>query len=145
LVIGGFGAHANSRGSAVYCTHLNNGEHTRFERYQVLGVVKELPDWAKNNLARLQAEKDKPAEEKEYAGNYEIIERIEVGKKVFALGHSPRAPLPYGTWEGRTDRKNSFETGHYFATHEGAKTNLQDRAARAQQVLNRHKRREEAR
>jgi len=62
LVIGGFGAHANSRGSAVYCTHLNNGEHTRFERYQVLGVVKELPDWAKDSLARLQAEKDKPAE-----------------------------------------------------------------------------------
>ncbi|MCL2695833.1 MAG: hypothetical protein FWE69_05860, partial [Clostridiales bacterium] len=39
LVTGGFGAHANSRGSAVFCTHLNNGEHTRFERHQVLGVI----------------------------------------------------------------------------------------------------------
>jgi len=55
LVTGGFGAHANSRGSAVYCYHLNNGEHTRFERREVLGVVKDLPDWAKERLTAIKA------------------------------------------------------------------------------------------
>ena len=42
LVNGGSGAIANPRGNAVYCWHLSSGKHTRFERYDVLGVVKEL-------------------------------------------------------------------------------------------------------
>jgi hypothetical protein len=42
LVDGGDGTIANPRGNAVYCWHLNSGKHTRFERYDVLGVVKEL-------------------------------------------------------------------------------------------------------
>jgi len=141
-VTGGSGANANTSGRAVYCTHLNNGEQTRFERHDVLGVVRPecVPDWAKESLARIQGEKEKPAEEKEYAGNYEIIERIKVGKKVFALGHNEKAPNPYGTWEGRKDRKNSFDYGHYFNSYEDAKTDLQDRSAKEQQFLTRHKR-----
>lgn len=141
-VTGGFGANANARGNAVYCTHLNNGEHTRFERYQVLGVVKPeaLPDWAKESLARIQDDKEKPAEEKEHAGNYEITERIEVGKKVLALGYSEKAPEPYGTWEGWKERKNSFNYGHYFSNYENAKADLQERAAYEQKLQTRHKR-----
>ena len=140
LVSGGSGAHANSRGSAVYCYHLNNGEHTRFERRQVLGVVRELPDWAKECLARIQNEIQKPTAEKEYAGRYEITERIEVGQKVLALGHNEKAAQPYGTWEGRKESKSSFDYGHYFSTYEDAKADLQDRAAKEQQYLDRHKR-----
>jgi len=56
LVVGGFGANANARGSTVFCYHLNNGKHTRFERCEVLGVVKELPDWAKERLAAVNAQ-----------------------------------------------------------------------------------------
>ena len=56
LVAGGFGANANARGSAVFCYHLNNGKHTRFERHEVLGVVKELPDWAKERLAAVKSQ-----------------------------------------------------------------------------------------
>ena len=57
FVTGGNGSQANARGSAVFCYHLNNGEDTRFERRDVLGVVKELPDWAKARLAAIQADR----------------------------------------------------------------------------------------
>lgn len=66
LVTGGFGAAASSRGSAVFCTNLHTGEHTRYERRDVMGEVKKeaLPDWAKAKLAEL--EKSKPKKNKEH-------------------------------------------------------------------------------
>ena len=47
-VTGGFGASANSRGSAVFCKNLYDGKNTRYERMDVLGEVKPecMPDWA---------------------------------------------------------------------------------------------------
>ena len=36
-VTGGFGASANSRGSAVFCTNLHTGKSTRYERMDVMG------------------------------------------------------------------------------------------------------------
>lgn len=65
LVTGGFGAEANSRGSAVFCKNLHTGEDTRFERRDVLGeVISEcLPDWAKEKINDLP-EKDKPKKHK---------------------------------------------------------------------------------
>lgn len=52
LVTGGFGASANSRGSAVFCTNLHTGKNTRFERMNVMGEVKLecMPDWAKEKI-----------------------------------------------------------------------------------------------
>lgn len=52
-VYGGFGASANSRGSAVFCTNLHTGENTRIERMDVLGEVKpeRMPEWAKEKAA----------------------------------------------------------------------------------------------
>ncbi len=49
LVTGGFGASANSRGSAVFCKNLYDGKTARYERMDVLGEVKPecMPDWAK--------------------------------------------------------------------------------------------------
>ena len=94
LVDGGNGASANSRGNAVFCYHLNNGTHTRFERYDVLGEIKVLPEWAKEKFARLQAEKGKRNTEKRFVGNYEITESIEVGSKVFVMGYNPKAAQP---------------------------------------------------
>ena len=46
---GGFGASANSRGSAVFCKNLYDGKTARYERMDVLGEVKPecMPDWAK--------------------------------------------------------------------------------------------------
>ena len=52
-VTGGFGASANSRGSAVFCKNLYDGKITRYERMDVLGEVKpeRMPDWAKEKAA----------------------------------------------------------------------------------------------
>ena len=55
LVTGGFGASANSRGSAVFCTNLHTGKNTRYERMDVMGEVKPecMPDWAKEKIAAM--------------------------------------------------------------------------------------------
>lgn len=52
LCTGGFGASANSRGNACFCVDLFSGKSSRFERYEVMGTVKEeqLPKWAKDGL-----------------------------------------------------------------------------------------------
>ena len=59
LVDGGFGANANSRGSAVFCYNVYSGKHTRWERRDVEGVIKDeaLPDWAKDKLKTMTVEK----------------------------------------------------------------------------------------
>lgn len=51
LCTGGFGARPNSRGSACYCRNLYSGKESRFERRDVLGILKpeNMPDWAKQN------------------------------------------------------------------------------------------------
>lgn len=64
LVTGGFGASANSRGSAVFCTNFHTGESTRYERMDIMGEVKPdcMPDWAKEKaqeLSRSKRHKDK--------------------------------------------------------------------------------------
>jgi len=84
----GNGIRANANGNAVYGYYLYNGQQSRIERYEVMGVIKELPEWAKEHLARVLSEKEKPTEDKQFAGRYEIIERVEVGEKIFALGYS---------------------------------------------------------
>ena len=52
-VTGGFGASANSRGSAVFCKNLYDGKTTRYERMDMLGEIKpeRMPDWAKEKAA----------------------------------------------------------------------------------------------
>ena len=59
LVKGGFGAEANSRGRAVYTTNLYTGKESRWDRADILGEIKELPEWAKKRLPIIQAEKEK--------------------------------------------------------------------------------------
>ena len=52
LCTGGFGASPNSRGNACFCVDLFSGKSSRFERYEVMGTLKEeqLPKWAKDGL-----------------------------------------------------------------------------------------------
>lgn len=62
LCTGGFGSHANARGSACYCTDLYTGKTERYERRDILGTVNEenIPEWAKKNLKDIQkARKEK--------------------------------------------------------------------------------------
>ncbi|MDL2234153.1 hypothetical protein LJC63_11335 [Ruminococcaceae bacterium OttesenSCG-928-L11] len=62
LVSGGSGARANPNGRAVFCYHLNDGKHTRFDRSDVQGEVKSefVPKWAAEKAAAIQAEKASP-------------------------------------------------------------------------------------
>lgn len=55
LVEGGNGA-MGGRGQAVFGSCLADGEHARWERFDVLGEIKpeKMPDWAKEALAKIQ-------------------------------------------------------------------------------------------
>lgn len=59
LATGGFGAHANSRGRAVYTINLYSGKESRWNREDILGTPKPeyIPDWAKERLKQIQAER----------------------------------------------------------------------------------------
>ena len=65
LCTGGFGAEANSRGSACFCTNLYSGKEHRYERQDVLGIIdkEQLPQWAKDRLQHV--EKDRAEKRKE--------------------------------------------------------------------------------
>ena len=62
LCTGGFGAQANSRGNACFCTNLYSGKTSRFERRDVLGVLKpeKMPEWAKQRLVEIRAAESQP-------------------------------------------------------------------------------------
>ena len=59
LCDGGFGASPNSRGSACYCVNLYTGKTSRFERRDILGVLKDdqIPKWAHLELEQLKQKK----------------------------------------------------------------------------------------
>ena len=59
LVTGGFGAVADARGRAVYTIALYSGKESRWNREDILGTVKPeyMPDWAKERLNQIQAER----------------------------------------------------------------------------------------
>ena len=61
LCTGGFGASPKSRGNACFCVDLFSGEKSRFERYEVMGTLKEeqLPKWAKDGLEAYQQRKQR--------------------------------------------------------------------------------------
>ena len=55
----GFGCSPTASGRAVYTTCLGDGEQTRWNRADFIGVLDEqyLPDWAREKLEELQAQK----------------------------------------------------------------------------------------
>jgi hypothetical protein len=57
LAVGGFGAYANARGRAVYTVNLYSGKESRWNREDILGVLKTeyMPDWAKEQLKQILA------------------------------------------------------------------------------------------
>ena len=56
---GGFGCSPTASGRAVYATCLGDGEQTRWNRDDFIGVLDEqyLPDWAREKLEEIQAPK----------------------------------------------------------------------------------------
>ncbi len=61
LATGGFGCSPDARGRTVFGTNLYSGEHERWYRQDLFGVVDEaaLPAWAREKLAALRAPKEK--------------------------------------------------------------------------------------
>lgn len=55
----GFGCSPTASGRAVYATCLGDGEQTRWDRADFIGVLDDqfLPDWAREKLEKLQAQK----------------------------------------------------------------------------------------
>lgn len=56
LATGGFGCSPTAAGRAVYATCLSDGEKTRWNREDFIGVLRDehLPDWARESLERMQ-------------------------------------------------------------------------------------------
>lgn len=59
----GFGCSPHAIGRSVRCTCLSDGEMTRWNRSEFIGVLddKFLPEWAKPKLAELQAQEQTDA------------------------------------------------------------------------------------
>ncbi|MCI8493925.1 DUF3849 domain-containing protein [Anaerotruncus sp.] len=62
LALDGFGCSPTARGRSVRCTCLGDGEETRWNRAEFVGVLKEehLPDWARENLEQLRSQEVQP-------------------------------------------------------------------------------------
>lgn len=61
---GGNGSNANSRGSAVFFSYIYSGERDRFERRDIMGVLKpeHYPAWLGDKLAAINENANKPKE-----------------------------------------------------------------------------------
>jgi len=130
FVTHGNGARANSHGTGVFCYHLCDGKQAKYERHQVLGRIKILPEWAKEQIDFYQALiwLDAPEHtEPEEVGGYTIIDRVQVGKMLFVLGENPKAPSPYATWQ-RYQGRSSYDLGHYLNERNVAISDLHRRA-----------------
>lgn len=62
LAFSGFGCRPHVRGHSVLCTCLGDGETTRWNRSEFLGIIRDecLPDWAAEKLAELRQNQDAP-------------------------------------------------------------------------------------
>lgn len=70
LAEGGFGTEPDSRGRAVYAVNVYDGERTRWNREDFIGVLDEryLPDWAKEKLPALRAPEQRESDGPVMAG-----------------------------------------------------------------------------
>lgn len=58
---------------------------------------------------------------------YAIVSEIVVGEFEFVLGHNPKAPSPFVTWE--YSPRGGYYWGHYFEDELAAVLDLLERAA----------------
>jgi len=58
---------------------------------------------------------------------YQILNRIELGDNHFVVGHNPKAPEPYATWQYFAN-KDYYYNGHYFTDKETAVIDMFKRA-----------------
>ena len=65
LAHSGFGCLPHARGRSVLCTCLVDGETTRWNRSEFVGVIRDecIPDWAAEKLAQLRQEQTEMTQE----------------------------------------------------------------------------------
>jgi len=213
LVSGGFGAAANSRGTAVYGNYVFSGERADCRRHEILGILdpEKAPDWVKPGVeAILTKSKEKgvvPMSDKqirfidtegntlfaipdggsvvithksgeqyfmkckyvdekyvdmdgvqcsyhqlaataaeagitiahdpapEYNAGYRIAARKPAGDFIFVLGHNPRSPTPWVTWQASRDTPADCYWGVYRAERVDAVADLDRRSRSASQGI----------
>lgn len=66
----GFGCSPTARGRSILCTCLGDGEKTRWNRNDFIGVLKDeyLPDWAKESLKQYQRPEQAEKQEMQFGG-----------------------------------------------------------------------------
>jgi hypothetical protein len=103
IVQGGFGANTDARGKAVFCKDLYSGKETRFERYDIAGVIDpvKLPEWAKKKLAeqcgdllplkqKSASAASKPEKPKMATKKPSILDELEAAKATAAVQNAER-------------------------------------------------------
>ena len=70
LAQSGFGCSPTARGRSILCTCLGDGEQTRWNRNDFIGVLKDefLPDWAKEELKQYQRAEQTEKQEMQMGG-----------------------------------------------------------------------------
>ena len=70
LAQSGFGCSPTARGRSILCTCLGDGEQTRWNRNDFIGVLKDefLPDWAKESLKQYQRPEQAEKQEMQLGG-----------------------------------------------------------------------------
>ena len=70
LAESGFGCSPTARGRSILCTCLGDGEQTRWNRNDFIGVLKDefLPDWAKESLKQYQRAEQTEKQEMQMGG-----------------------------------------------------------------------------
>ena len=70
LAQSGFGCSPTARGRSILCTCLGDGEQTRWNRNDFIGVLKDeyLPDWAKEALKQYQRPEQEETQEMQMGG-----------------------------------------------------------------------------
>ena len=58
-------------------------------------------------------------ENPQFVQGYTILKSAYVEGKEFVLGHNPKAPEPYVTWQAKGHSKD-YEVGHYKKTYKDA-------------------------
>lgn len=67
--------------------------------------------------------------------NYQIINEMTFGNRSIVLGHNPKSPSPYVTWQSSPTRYRGFDMGHYFSKFNDA---YEDYINRCIDLLNDH-------
>ena len=70
LAQSGFGCSPTARGRSILCVCLGDGEQTRWNRNDFIGVLKDeyLPDWAKESLKQYQRSENEETQEMQMGG-----------------------------------------------------------------------------